>query len=834
MRKSPIFLTQMIVAVFLLTCVQSLGLPNPSVQAAATDRAQGYEASIKAAREAVAKEMSTGLPSAATAAIMVDGKIVYAEGFGLRDRAQNLPVETDTQFNIGSVSKIFTAAAVLVLEQEGKLSLDKPVTDYIPGFVMNDARYKDITVRMLLNHTSGLPGTNIKDGFTAAKNRNYVKETLEILKKSNLMNEPGKISIYCNDGFTIAEAVVEHVSGMSFPDFLEKKIFNKMGLDNTSAYFKDDNQNIARVYEKDNITPLPLEYVNLLGSGGLSSTAIDLCQYGEILQSEAVLNKAMIEEYTHAQYGFETVPEGEPIFNVGLGWDFVQVQKFKNQGVSVLAKSGGTLQFNSQLYVLPRERINVAVIFAGTANPAAVTDAILQSLLEEKGIVQKPSSAIELPGDAIIPDSFKDYEGFYASNSGLIKLEVSSDKNKIIISCYDGKEFKPADVLTYKENGRLYKPNGINYSFTEHGRKTVMLAHLNNSNTGSVGFEKLNNLNEIDARAFAKKVWIPHNLSPYDFFTRMFKTVTIPEIPGYIFVHDGDAYAPLALKSPTDTRMSFNYIRDQFEISLQNTETETLLYNYGHYFADAAQLPLIAAGDILAIAAEGHNKAGIMGYSELISFSIPEGGRIMVFSPEFDLVYDSLRSDSTETYGEKGAYIIAAGKPGDAFKITDSVRFKDITAHWAKESINQLASARILKGTGDNLYQPDKNMMGLDFLLLLQRAAGITPDDLSASGKEIVSFADRQPISRRQAISLLAKVMALSGIDTDLTAAEEISLIKGFSDLAGVDDELQAEAALLIKLGIFQGRGHTLLAPEDFMSRGEAAATVSRMLKSIP
>jgi hypothetical protein len=96
----------------------------------------------------------------------------------------------------------------------------------------------------------------------------------------------------------------------------------------------------------------------------------------------------MIEEYTKAQYGPETVPVGEPLFNVGLGWDYVLVHKFKNQGVDVLAKSGGTLQYNSQLYVLPKEHISVAVIFAGLASPTAVADAILQALLEEKGIVK--------------------------------------------------------------------------------------------------------------------------------------------------------------------------------------------------------------------------------------------------------------------------------------------------------------------------------------------------------------------------------------------------------------------------------------------------------------
>lgn len=130
--------------------------PAPSAEAAAQ---AGYSATIAAEREAVEKQLSTGIPSSATAAVMVDGEIVYAEGFGLRDRVNKLPVDTNTQFNIGSISKIFTAAAVLILEQEGRLSLDNPVTDYLPGFSMKDLRYKDITVRVLLNHTSGFAGT---------------------------------------------------------------------------------------------------------------------------------------------------------------------------------------------------------------------------------------------------------------------------------------------------------------------------------------------------------------------------------------------------------------------------------------------------------------------------------------------------------------------------------------------------------------------------------------------------------------------------------------------------------------------------------------------------
>lgn len=831
MKELPIFLKRLIVTVLFLTCVQVPGMTYPSAQAATADIAQGYEASIAAAREAVTKELSTGIPSSATVAIMVDGKIVYAEGFGLRDRANNLKVETDTQFNIGSVSKIFTAASVLILEQEGKLSLDKPVTTYIPDFTMNDERYKDITVRMLLNHTSGLPGTNDKDGFTAAKNRNYVAETLEKLKIGNLMNDPGKISVYCNDGFTLAEAVIEHVSGISYPDFLEKEIFRKMGLDNTSAYFKEGNQNIARVYEKDGISPLPVEYVNVLGSGGISSTAIDLCKYGEIFQSETVLNQAMVREYAKAQYGPETVPVGAPLFNVGLGWDYAPVHKFEDRGVNVFAKNGGTVQFRSQLYVLPEEHINIAVIFAGAGNPTAVTDAILEALFEEKGIAEKSSTNIIPPEDAKIPYNLREYEGFYSSDNGLMKAEILMDENKMTFSYYNGNEFKPANILTYKGNGRFYRQDGVSFAFAKHDDKKVIIVYPDSSDVGFVSFEKLNDLKQVDTSAFSGKVWVPRNFGQYDFLAKMIQVLAIPEIPGYVVVYDGATYTPLAPSSPSDTRISFNYMRDQYEVLLQNIEGERLLYNYGNYYSDASKLPILLKEDTLKIGYKDENRAGIAGFSDLVDFSIAKGGRILVFSHELSLAYDSLMSDSSKTYVEKGAYILAIGKSGDTFKITNYERFKDITGHWAKDSINQLASANILMETENDLYQPDKNMMGLDFLIFLQRATGITLDDLTASGEETVSFKSEQPITRMQAISILADVMALADFEANLTTEEEVSLTKDFSDLKGIDDELKSNVALLIKLGILQGRDNKLMAPGDIMSRGEAAAMVLRMLK---
>jgi CubicO group peptidase (beta-lactamase class C family) len=113
-----------------------------------------YGEAITTARLEIWKALSNGA-SAATVAIMDDNTIVYSEGFGMRSREESISVDTNTQFNIGSISKVFTALGVLLLCDDGLVELDKSVTTYLPEFSMEDPRYTEITVRMLLNHSQG-------------------------------------------------------------------------------------------------------------------------------------------------------------------------------------------------------------------------------------------------------------------------------------------------------------------------------------------------------------------------------------------------------------------------------------------------------------------------------------------------------------------------------------------------------------------------------------------------------------------------------------------------------------------------------------------------------
>ena len=173
-----------------------------------------YDRTIEAARAEVWKGINAGKTSSASVAIMDGGEIVYSEGFGMADRENSIPVTPETAFNVGSVSKTFCATAVMLLVDDGILGLDNPVVQYLPEFEMADARHKDITVRMLLDHSSGLPGTTCANNFGYEYNDEVYDDVLANLARSHLKAAPGETAPYCNDGFTLAEMLVSEVSGM--------------------------------------------------------------------------------------------------------------------------------------------------------------------------------------------------------------------------------------------------------------------------------------------------------------------------------------------------------------------------------------------------------------------------------------------------------------------------------------------------------------------------------------------------------------------------------------------------------------------------------------------
>src|SRR5437763_10536268 len=217
--------------------------------------------------------------------VATDGAPALAVGYGMADLEHDVPIVPDTIFEAGSVSKQFTAASMLLLAREGKLSLDDPVRKYIPELPEYD---NPLLIRHMLNHTSGL-----RDWGSVASIAGWPRTTrvhthahvLEIVSRQKALNfPPGTRWSYSNTGFNLSAIIVERVSGKSFQEFTRARLFAPLGMTHTS--WRDDYARIvkgraAAYRERDKTFSTLMPFESVFGNGGLLTTVGDLLKWNE-------------------------------------------------------------------------------------------------------------------------------------------------------------------------------------------------------------------------------------------------------------------------------------------------------------------------------------------------------------------------------------------------------------------------------------------------------------------------------------------------------------------------------------------------------------------------
>ena len=354
-------------------------------------------------------------------ALIDEGEIVISGHAGKNDLEDNIPLTSNTIYGIGSTSKMVVTAAIMKLVDDGKVDLDLPVVKYIPEFKMKDNRYKQITPRMLLNHSSGLQGTTSRNIFLFDDNDTYAHDMLlEQLATQSLKTDPGAFSVYCNDGFTLAEILVERVSGMGFTAFIHKYLTEPLEMNHTKTP-QDvvDPATLAGIYSPVYKGQLPRETTNIIATGGISSTAEDLVKFSQIFtgQVDDILSSKSVEAMAQDEYKRGLWPEeAEPSFVAyGLGWDSVRLFPFNEYGIKALTKGGDTMSYHSSLVVLPEYNMAAAVVSSGGQSivDQMLANELLLSALQEKGIIheRKPEKSHGMPKKAKIPQELSQHTG---------------------------------------------------------------------------------------------------------------------------------------------------------------------------------------------------------------------------------------------------------------------------------------------------------------------------------------------------------------------------------------------------------------------------------------
>ena len=290
----------------------------------------------------------------AAVAIRKGGEVIHARGYGLANVEWDLPIATDTVFRIGSVTKQFTAAAILKLAEAGKLGIDDPIERHLPDYPVGERR---ITVRHLLNHTSGIKSyTGLPNFFRELSQKQLpLPEMIAVFKDLPPDFQPGEKYLYNNSGYLLLGAIIEAVSGQDYASFLTETFLTPLGMAST-RYLDDRTITPKRAagYERSpelvNATPLSMRWP--YAAGALGSTVTDLLRWDKALHGGEVLSPA---SYT-AMITPATLKDGSATgYGFGLG-----IGRYRDLGN--IAHGGGINGFVCGLTHWPAADLTVALL----------------------------------------------------------------------------------------------------------------------------------------------------------------------------------------------------------------------------------------------------------------------------------------------------------------------------------------------------------------------------------------------------------------------------------------------------------------------------------------
>jgi D-alanyl-D-alanine carboxypeptidase len=289
-----------------------------------------------------------------------NGRPLYRRGYGMANLEYAIPVMPETVFRIGSITKQFTAVAILLLAQEGKLTLDSEISTLLPDYPPHDP---PITVAHLLTHTSGIPSyTGMNEWLLRRPLDVTLDELIALFKDKPLEFTPGTRFVYNNSGYVLLGAIIERLAGIPYAQFLEQRLFQPLGMTRTSY---DDSRRIvpgrAAGYEHDGSTWRNCAYLSMThphAAGALASTVDDLARWDAALVAGEVLPVELLDQ---AWTSYKPT-SGEPA-HYGYGWALSAYA-----GHPTVEHGGGINGFISHALRLPEERLFVAVLTNTTAN----------------------------------------------------------------------------------------------------------------------------------------------------------------------------------------------------------------------------------------------------------------------------------------------------------------------------------------------------------------------------------------------------------------------------------------------------------------------------------
>ncbi|MFW5814614.1 MAG: serine hydrolase domain-containing protein [Spirochaetota bacterium] len=358
---------------------------------------------------------------------LVDGDgVVWIRGFGEADTEAGVPADERTVYRIGSITKLFTATAMMQLAEQGLVDIDAPVTDYVPEFRVR-SRFADagpIRVRHLMTHHSGLPGDKIKAMFGDPPE--HYREIVPYLATQHVSTPPDFVFAYSNLAVGLAGVVIERASGLSYEEYVTRNILDRLGMHGTSVSL---DERTASAYAKAYSSGTEQTELDLgnAPAGGIYSSVADMTRFvrfaieGGEVDGSRVLEAQTLAQMMSAQNEAVTRDLGRPM---GLGW------AIERAGLGHVGRvawhNGSTMYHQSTMVVLPEHGLGVVLLSnsdTGSRVIEPMADTILTMALEVREGIAPPEEEATCAGRTLSPELAATIAGRYATPLGVIDVQ---------------------------------------------------------------------------------------------------------------------------------------------------------------------------------------------------------------------------------------------------------------------------------------------------------------------------------------------------------------------------------------------------------------------------
>ena len=406
----------------------------------------------------------------AAALVIKDGKVVLRKGYGLSNVELGVPLGPEDVFEIGSITKQFTAAAVLLLEEQGKLRVEDEITKYLPDYPTHGEK---ISIENLLTHTSGVPSyTGMPEWIPRVREDMPLPVLMGIFKDKPLDFKPGTQWSYSNSGYIVLGALIEKVSGKSYEQFVEEEIFQKLRMSQTRYNHPEEIVlHRATGYEgrgKDLRNARYLSMTQPYAAGSLISTVDDLAKWDRALTTDALLTQAS-RDRMFTPYKLST---GKSVA-YGYGWgvaDFL--------GRRLIQHGGGIFGFVTAELRVPEERLFVAILSNNTAGEASPDELGMRIVAKALGQALEDRKSVELDAKTL-----DEYVGVYRfdeqttrtitrEGSKLFAQRSGGDKSEILAAARDDFFYKDVFARLRFQRDAQGKVTGV--EFTPPAGENVM------------------------------------------------------------------------------------------------------------------------------------------------------------------------------------------------------------------------------------------------------------------------------------------------------------------------------------------------------------------------